>query len=308
MDDALCQNFDVLMKYLPAELGGTANFEFKQITNFDKYCPNGDCNTNLEKITIGFLWLLEQCFSTPINKNHNENNTNAYFIYVVLWLSYKLNQITGQNFTKINDFYTNQVNNSGKYSKFISDSNRYTNIKEFIEKQKDLLNINIEDLSKFYDASKLICSMYGNYAMNNNNKLSNNATSFVNTYTELNNNYNTKGTAYSQILSALSTDYNNLKNKCSNIPTLSEINTSKNTVETSDQSPEQSVQILEHISEVTSSSSSIGNKLFTVLSIFGAIAFFLGISYKYSLFGRRKRSQKQYLREKIKNIKKRMNH
>ncbi|CXI38989.1 BIR protein [Plasmodium berghei] len=84
--------------------------------------------------------------------------------------------------------------------------------------------------------------------------------------------------------------------------------TSKQTVETylqssaqsSKQNPEQSVQILEQISEVTSSNLSIGNKLFTVLSIFGAIAFFLGISYKYSLFGFRKRAQKQYLREKIK--------
>ncbi|CXH16262.1 Plasmodium variant antigen protein Cir/Yir/Bir, putative, partial [Plasmodium berghei] len=64
--------------------------------------------------------------------------------------------------------------------------------------------------------------------------------------------------------------------------------TSKQTVETylqssaqsSKQNPEQSVQILEQISEVTSSNLSIGNKLFTVLSIFGAIAFFLGISYK----------------------------
>ncbi|SCL83748.1 Plasmodium variant antigen protein Cir/Yir/Bir, putative, partial [Plasmodium berghei] len=56
------------------------------------------------------------------------------------------------------------------------------------------------------------------------------------------------------------------------------------------------------------SNSSIGNKLLTVLSIFGVTTFFLGISYKYLLFGRRKRAQKQYLREKIKNIKKRMNH
>ncbi|SCL83245.1 BIR protein [Plasmodium berghei] len=289
MNDDLCQNFDVLMKYLPAELGGTANFEFKQITNFDKYCPNGDCNTNLEKITIGFLWLLEQCFSTPINNNHNENNINAYFIYVVLWLSYQLNQITGQNFTKINDFYTNQVNNSGKYKKFINDSSKFTDLNEFINGQKDLFNINIKDLSKFYDASKLICSMY-----------------------ELNNN-NIEDTACSKIFSVLSTDYNNLKNECkdaqcSNFPTLSEIKT----IQTSVKSPEQTGQISEQTyaqtSEVTSSSSSIGNKLFTVLSIFGAIAFFLGISYKYSLFGFRKRAQKQYLREKIKNIKKRMNH
>ncbi|WBY56207.1 PIR protein [Plasmodium yoelii yoelii] len=42
-------------------------------------------------------------------------------------------------------------------------------------------------------------------------------------------------------------------------------------------------------SEVISSSSSIANKLFIVLSTFGAIGIFLGISYKYSLFRSQKR-------------------
>ncbi|WBY54634.1 PIR protein [Plasmodium yoelii yoelii] len=42
-------------------------------------------------------------------------------------------------------------------------------------------------------------------------------------------------------------------------------------------------------SEVISSSWPIANKLFIVLSTFGAIGIFLGISYKYSLFRSRKR-------------------
>ncbi|SBW38313.1 BIR protein [Plasmodium berghei] len=306
MDDTLCSNFDVLRMHLPAELGGTSNFEFKKITNFDNYCPSENCNTDLEKITIGFLWLLEQYFTKYPNKGHNVNDIKPFFLYIILWLSHKLNKITDQNFTKINDFYTKHVKNSGKYSNFISDSGRYTNFNEFIEKQKDLLNINIEDLSKFYDASKLICSMYGNVAQNQtDDKLSNNATSFVNKYTELNNIYNNEGAPHSQILSALSTDYNNLKKERDNIPSLPEKKTTQDHVQSSKDNSE---QISGQFSEDTSSSSSIGNKLFTVLSIFGAIAFLLGISYKYSLFGLRKRAQKQHLREKIKNTKKRMNH
>ncbi|SCL81644.1 Plasmodium variant antigen protein Cir/Yir/Bir, putative, partial [Plasmodium berghei] len=116
----------------------------------------------------------------------------------------------------------------------------------------------------------------------------------------------------------LSTDYDNIKNECkdaqcSNFPILPAIKTTQNATNGPKQASEtisitNSIKTSSQTSEVTSSSSSIGNKLFTVLSIFGAIAFFLGISYKYSLFGRRKRAQKQYLREKIKNIKKRMNH
>ncbi|SBW38287.1 BIR protein [Plasmodium berghei] len=319
MDDTLCQNFDVLRYYLTDELGGTTRYEFNQITNFNKYCPSGNCNNDLEKITIGFLWLLEQCFSTSVSKKHNENNTNAYFIYIILWLSHKLNQITGHNSTTINDFYNEHVKNSGKYSNFISDSSRYTDLKEFIDERKDLLNINIEDLSKFYDVSKLICSMYGNVAKNEKGAtLSNNANNFVNKYTTLNNDCNIKGTVRSKIFSTLSTDYDNIKNECkdaqcSNFPILPAIKTTQNATNGPKQASEtisitNSIKTSSQTSEVTSSSSSIGNKLFTVLSIFGAIAFFLGISYKYSLFGRRKRAQKQYLREKIKNIKKRMNH
>ncbi|ETB60534.1 hypothetical protein YYC_02799 [Plasmodium yoelii 17X] len=92
---------------------------------------------------------------------------------------------------------------------------------------------------------------------------------FVNKYTELNTGYNTEGTAYSQILSILLTDYDNLKNKRSNIPSI----------------PEITPKIYAQISEVTLSSSSIGNILFIVLSIFGAIAILLGVSYKFLCCG-----------------------
>ncbi|CXI37613.1 BIR protein [Plasmodium berghei] len=309
MNDDLCQKFDLLRMHLPAELGGTANFEFKQITNFDKYCPNGDCNTNLEKITIGFLWLLEHCYFISKGRSYNEDNTNAFFLHMISWFSYKLKQNSEHSSTKINDFYTNHVNDNDKYKKFRDDSSKFTDLKEFIDERNDFLNINIEDMSKFYDAFKLLCSMHGNIAKNQTgNKLSNNANDFVKKYTELNNIYNIEGTLHSQILSALSTDYDNIKKKCSNIQSLPDIKTTQNSVKSPEQNGQSSEPISAQASEVTSSNSSIGNKLFTVLSIFGAIAFLLGISYKYSLFGFRKRAQKQYLREKIKNIKKKTYH
>ncbi|SCL84051.1 Plasmodium variant antigen protein Cir/Yir/Bir, putative, partial [Plasmodium chabaudi adami] len=57
--------------------------------------------------------------------------------------------------------------------------------------------------------------------------------------------------------------------------------------------------------EATSSGSSIASKLIPALLIF-AIPLFLGIAYKYSLFGFDKRVQRQNLREKLKKIKKKM--
>ncbi|SCL97705.1 Plasmodium variant antigen protein Cir/Yir/Bir, putative [Plasmodium chabaudi adami] len=99
------------------------------------------------------------------------------------------------------------------------------------------------------------------------------------------------------IISAeISNGYDNFKKKCnntqsSNFPPLPTAKTTQNVVE---------------ISEATSSSSSIASKLIPVLSIF-AIPLFLGIAYKYSLFGFDKRIHRQYLREKLKKIKKKMN-
>ncbi|SCL83044.1 Plasmodium variant antigen protein Cir/Yir/Bir, putative [Plasmodium berghei] len=307
MDDTLCSNFDVLRMHLPAKLGGTAKIEFKKITNFNKYCPTGDCNSELEKITIGFLWLLEQYFTKYPKKDHNTNDIKPFFLYIILWLSHKLKQNSEHNTTKINDFYIKHVNDNDKYKKFGDDSSKFTDLNEFINGQKNLFNINIEDLSKFYDASKLICSMHDKVARNKHENLSNDASGFVKKYATLNNDCNINGTVRSEIFSTLLTDYNNLKEKCKDFLLLPEIKTTQDHVQSSkDSSGDISREISAQTSRVTSSSP-IGNKLLIVLSIFGTIAFFLGISYKYSLFGFRKRAQKQYLREKIKNIK-RMNH
>ncbi|CDS44688.1 hypothetical protein YYC_02809 [Plasmodium yoelii 17X] len=293
MDDNLCGKIVFLRKYLPDELDNIKPLDFYGYQGFKNYCPSSSCNSELEKITIGFLWLLEQYFTISLDKSYNENNTKPFFLYIILWLSYKLNKNTEHNTTKINDFYTQHVIDSNKYSNFKDSAYKFSGLEEFINKQKELFNININDLSNFYDASKLICSMYGNLATNTNeDALLNNANEFVNKYQELNGySNNTGGSSYQQILSALSTDYDNLKNKSTNVTSLPEITAKVSALISGD-----------------TSSSSIGNKLFTVLSIFGAIAFFLGISYKYSLFGFRKRAQKQYLREKIKKIKKKMNH
>ncbi|EAA16691.1 putative yir2 protein, partial [Plasmodium yoelii yoelii] len=266
MDDDLCGKIDFLRKHFPDESSEKAEIEFKKISNFDKYCPDGNCNTELDKIAIGFLWLLEKYFTKYPIKGNTGYNTEPFFIYIILWLSNKLNQSKNNNTTNINDFYTQHVIGSNKHSNFKDVAYKFSGLEEFINKQKELLNINIKDLSKFYDASKLICRMYGNFATNlNKDELLNNANEFVIKYQELNGgSNNTSDSSCEQILSALSTDYGILRNKRNDITFL----------------PEITANISALRSGYTLSSSSIGSKLFTVLSIFGAIAFFLGISYK----------------------------
>ncbi|ETB63493.1 hypothetical protein YYC_00052 [Plasmodium yoelii 17X] len=293
-----CEKFDLLRAYLPDDLSATTKLDLNDNSKIKKYCPengSGDntCNTNLDEITAGFLWLLGECYSTLTTNGYDQNNTNAFFIHMISWFSYKLNQNEGKKFNTINDFFNEYVKSSDNYKSFITDAYRIGNLKEFMDKRNDLLNINIEDLSKFYDASKLLCSMYINAEKHTKDStVPNEAKNFVIKYKDLNESYNIEDTARRKILPFLLTDYNNLINKCKSFTSLPDITT----------------EFSAQMSGVTSSSSSTANKLFTVLSIFGAIAFFLGISYKYSLFGFRKRAQKQYLREKIKKIKKKMNH
>ncbi|SCL84303.1 BIR protein [Plasmodium berghei] len=272
MNDTLCLKFDFLRYYLPAELGGTANFEFKQITNFNKYCPSENCNTDLEKITIGFLWLLEQYFTiSKDTDDYNENNTNAFFLYIISWLSYQLKQNSEHNTTTINDFYTKHVKNSGKYSKFINDSSICANLKEIIDKQKDLFNIDIEDLSKFYDAFKLLCNIYGNVAKNEKSgTLSNNANNFVEKYTDLNDYYNVENTPHSQILSVLLTDYNKLKTDKSG------------KIDNSKQFPILPTEKATKPFSRSSRSSSIKISVIPMTFLFFALLIYLGITYKAS--------------------------
>ncbi|SCL83816.1 BIR protein, partial [Plasmodium berghei] len=324
-----CEKFMNVWEFFPDKLAQNNEYHEINDSNFlNSYCGSYNCDTDLQKMNAVFFYLVNEFFGpSGVFKNNEKSNINAVE-YIIIWLSHMLNlkDSTGNILT---NFYKIYIKNQEKYKNTINGVEGCNNYDDLIYKKNELMNITNEKLSKFYAPFKSLCNMYNEFNENKKDCTNclNDAKEFVEKFNELNKDYNNgKDSPYNQLLSTLSTDYDNLKNKCngnSSFPPIETIQssgqsseqTSKQTVETSDQSPEQTskqnpeqtVQILEQISEVTSSNSSIGNKLFTVLSIFGAIAFFLGISYKYSLFGFRKRAQKQYLREKIKNIKKRMN-
>ncbi|ETB58525.1 hypothetical protein YYC_03894 [Plasmodium yoelii 17X] len=157
---------------------------------------------------------------------------------------------------------------------FLGIAYKYNSYKDLLDDKK-IVNFDINNMSKFYDAFKSLCTMY--YEFNGDNKKckkylddDSDDNEFFKKYKELNKDSNiSENSLYKQILSTLSTDYDNFKNLCkeaksSNIPSLSQIATDISALS----------------SEDTPSSSSITTRLFTVLSIFGAIGFLLGISYK----------------------------
>ncbi|CXJ30287.1 BIR protein [Plasmodium berghei] len=296
MNKDVCSNFIYLMTNLEYD-SSNKKYQIIKDDHFKQYCSNQNCVNELEKISAGCLYLFNEFFKDSSVFNSVAKSNINIVDYIIIWLSYMLNLKENNDGTSnLTYFYTTNINND-KYTNTIDGVEGYTSYKDLIDKKKDLMDISNENMSKFYDAFKSLCEMYTEFDDTNKNctKCSGKAKEFVEKYKNLNeNSNNTEGSPYRKILSTLSNDYNNLKNKCDSFPTISEINTSTNTAKRPEQASAQA-------SEVTLSSSSIGNKLIPVLSIFGAIAFFLGIGYKYSLFKSRKRSRKQHLREKVKN-------
>ncbi|WBY60519.1 PIR protein [Plasmodium yoelii yoelii] len=314
MDKTLCKQFDTLRKYLPDDSSNSTS-DINKLGNAKYYCSNGEseekeCKTDFDKIKAGCLWLFEQLFV----KNKKNISTVEY---IIIWLSYKLNQKKYDGIKDLNDFYTNCIennrhytscnNDSGDCSKQLEDNTGYPNYKKIIDGRKNLLSTNIKNMSKIYDAFKLLCNVYTEINADNtiSNKSLENASEFVKKYNELNNVSDIDGDGpYYQVLSTLSNDYINLKQycdnnsiDCNNIPPLIPTETAESGMQSSEES-----------CYVTLSTLSIVKKLILALLIFSTISIFLGIFFKCSLFVLRKRAQKEYLREKLKNIKKRMNH
>ncbi|VTZ73996.1 PIR protein [Plasmodium yoelii] len=301
MNKEVCEKFDNLWYKFPDELDSDKNYQFETQNFLDNYCFNYECSSDYGKINAGFFYLFNGLFGVSGVFNSWETSNINIVEYIMIWLCYMLNlkSTEDDNITNLNNFYKANIEKHKNYNSFI----------ELINKKKELMNISSDQVYKLYKLFKILCEMYTKIGEDNKkcNNYLNDANKFFDEYQKLLNDKDTDNgnNSYNQLLCTLSTDYDNLKSKCSDSSSFPEIKTPKNCVKRSEQS---SQLISAQNSESIAQSPSIGNKLFIVLSIFGAIAFFLGISYKYSLFGFRKQFQKQKLRGKLKNIKKRMNH
>ncbi|VTZ80302.1 PIR protein [Plasmodium yoelii] len=266
MDGEICKRFKNVWEDFPDTLS-SGNYQFKSDKHSQTYCTNINCDNNVGKIHAVCLFLFNALLGSSSFKI-NENSKIIIVEYIMIWLSYMLSRIENEGNSSTLQFFFSVYINGGDY---------YSSYKDLINKNNYFLKMDNNIISKFYGAFKSLCNLYTQFDEDTDNckNYLEGDNEFIKKYEELKKDSKiTKDNSYSQLLSTLLNDYNNLKDKCND----------------------------------ASSFTSIANKLFIVLSIFAAIAIFLGISYKYSLFGFRKRFQKQKLREKIKNIKKRMNH
>ncbi|CAD2099563.1 PIR protein CIR protein [Plasmodium vinckei] len=221
----------------------------KSCCPYSKASESNYCNDYFEMARSGVIYFLK----TLKDKKGLEYDKLAE--YAILLLSYKLKQHSQYSGTKLNDFYTKYIVNNNDCSKNIK-VNGLT-CKEIIDKKKDLMNMNINEISKFNEAFSILVLLYNEIK---NNKLDctkypNYPKYFANKFEELNNDSNINGnTSYSKLLSTLSDDYNNLKNiydsnNSCNFPPLPKVKTPP-------------------------------SKLIPALSTFSVIPVFLGIAYK----------------------------
>ncbi|WBY54864.1 PIR protein [Plasmodium yoelii yoelii] len=273
LTSTVCEQFDTLRENLSDESDGSGNY-FSTSGMLTTYCPDKKCDNDTNRINGGCLWLLDRFYGGKSVFSHYADGKIDIVVYIMMWLGYKLNQKLNSQFPNINKFYNTHMKDFYDYKKDINGVDGYSTYNDLINKHNYVLDIPNENMSKFYDAFKSLCKLYTECddSESDYNSYLEKTQEFVEKYEQLKDLDITKNYPYSQLFSILSKDYDNLKNKCYYFPPL------------------------------------LTYSLISIALIFVAIPIFLGISYKYSLFGFRKRFQKQKLREKIKNIMKKMIH
>ncbi|SCL86950.1 CIR protein [Plasmodium chabaudi adami] len=276
----------------------TEHTSILQYCNYENTSGTYNCNDYFQLAICSVIHLLKKY------KYKLEDDKLAE--YVILWLSYKLNTVEDKCSTNLNDFYTNHIEKNEYYNKNIKNDDT-TTYKDIIDKIKNLMNT--KEISKFNDPFSILFYLYNVFHDKSLNckQYSGKANEFAKEFEKLNNDSNNKeNSLYTQILSTLSNDYKNLKNKCPQFQSLSEIKKLQSSAENSvEDLGKVSGQPTALIPEGTSSSSSILKTVIPGLSTF-AIPVFLGVAYKYSLFGFDKLFQRQYIRNKLKKIKNKM--
>ncbi|ETB56997.1 hypothetical protein YYC_05344 [Plasmodium yoelii 17X] len=312
----VCGEFESIWKLFPDDLNASGEYYISGGT-IKNYCPKSNCDSNINKIHAGCLWLFNQFYGSSYNFSSNANGNMNIVVYIMIWLTHKLNKMLNTQFSNLNEFYSKHIQNTDEYKNHIDNVTEYKNYIDLINQKKKIIDIDIKDMSKFYDAFKILCNMYINVGKQGVSKtFLEYANEFVDEYQKLLNNNNTdrEDSSYNQILSTLSNDYsvlgrNKIDGKPIELPSLPTEKTAEK-VEISDFKGTKTVsmsgtQESNSKAKISNSDSTLPspsqvNKLILIPIIFVATLILLGIAYKYLLFGFRKRSQKQYLREKLK--------
>ncbi|SCL89540.1 CIR protein, partial [Plasmodium chabaudi adami] len=241
MASGVCGAINVIDKFFSVKQKNSVDV-IEHYNLINTYCPfkntprKNECHSYEEMVSSAVIYLLKYFEFDYDYKDDFKNDKIAD--YAILWLSYKLKQNPQNRINRLNDFYTKHIEANGQYNTKIttvSDNKTYRNI---IDKKKDLMDMDINDIFKFYVPFKSLCNMYNELDKENQDyqdcaNCSQKANEFVVSFEKLNEDPNITGnSSYRKILYTISTDYDDFKNyfaeKCSgytDLPTLSAIKT-----------------------------------------------------------------------------------
>ncbi|KEG00207.1 hypothetical protein YYE_04949, partial [Plasmodium vinckei vinckei] len=213
----------------------TEDGQFNVNTELYKYChyengsSNGHCINYFQMASSGVIHLVNNL------KDMEGLEYDKLAEYAILWLSYKLNKKILNKMTDLKQFYTQYIEKNNYYNNKISVNDNSMTYKAIIDKKKDLIYMDNNEISKFNDLFEILYFIYytftkANIGCEGNLKLANN---FVQNFEELNKNSNNKSDSYNKLLFTLSDDYKNLKEKCTNFKSLPEIKTSQSSAQNS---------------------------------------------------------------------------
>ncbi|SCL88634.1 Plasmodium variant antigen protein Cir/Yir/Bir, putative, partial [Plasmodium chabaudi chabaudi] len=106
--------------------------------NYENTSEQYNSHDYFQLASCGFIYLL----ITLKEKYKLEDDKLAE--YVILWLSYKLNQSKKNTFKNLSEFYNSYIEKNEDYN-----GNDSLSYKDIIDKKKDLMDMDIKEISKF---------------------------------------------------------------------------------------------------------------------------------------------------------------
>ncbi|SCL85616.1 BIR protein, partial [Plasmodium berghei] len=177
---------------------------------YTAYCPTkkdgqkGQCVTNGDKISAGFIWLLTML--EALNEECSENEKDHYFEYAILWLSSKSNIIKPGSYVSIDGIYNIlEINNSFWYNQF----------RDKVNKKKKSMNFGDYHMCNLYKLLNELCTLITKYNQDRSNPEA--YLEYANKCAETYKNLVTKASAvkncdsYCDVLSTLKSEYDKFK-------------------------------------------------------------------------------------------------
>ncbi|SCL85411.1 Plasmodium variant antigen protein Cir/Yir/Bir, putative, partial [Plasmodium chabaudi adami] len=164
MTENMCQKFNNVWSDFSDSVDEYGNYTFNDDGYSTNLFTNKKCDNDIDKVNAVSFWLFVQNFGDNFSLTKNVDSNTNIFHYIMIWLIYTLKLKSDD---KVMEFYNTCINPDQDYISSIKDTNSYDIYKDPISSKLYLMNRDIKDISKFYDALKSLCNMYNEFEGDN---------------------------------------------------------------------------------------------------------------------------------------------